>query len=158
MPAPNTPSSLWGFALTFYAKPQIAETCIDLQDNYGCNVCLLISLRWLDEREEYLSAAELINLELHVHAWTQQVIEPLRALRRLLKQPLADYAQDDAQVQIRILIKDAELLAEKKLLAEIELWLEKLSSAVESNGNSNIANYLEKLSAPKKVIELIQKY
>jgi uncharacterized protein (TIGR02444 family) len=157
MPAPNATPSLWDFALSFYAKLQMAETCLDLQDTYGCNVCLLIGLGWMDTRSKFLSGSDLANLESYIQTWTQQVVEPLRTLRRLLKQPIATYGQDDAQAQLRSLIKDAELLAEKKLLAEIELWLTTFSVTQESNVNSNIERYLLKLGAPTNSIKLIQK-
>lgn len=157
MPAPNTLPSLWDFALSFYAKPQVAETCVELQDTYGCNVCLLIGLGWLDERKEFLSATKLENLESHIQTWTLHVIEPLRAVRRLLKQPLAAYVQDDAQAQVCTLVKQAELLAEKKLLVEIESWLLQLPDSIKTSSSSNVENYLQKLSAPTSTIEFIQK-
>lgn len=157
MPASRTLPSLWDFALSFYAKPQVAELCVDLQDTYGCNVCLLLGLGWLDQRSDYLSAAELARLELHIQVWTQQVVEPLRVLRRLLKEPVSAYAQDETQAQVRTLIKDAELLAEKKLLAEIQLWIAKFPVAHAANHTSNVGNYLQKLAAPTTAIELIQK-
>ena len=120
-------------------------------------MCLLIGLGWLDKRNEYLSTAELAILELHIQVWTQQVVEPLRVLRRLLKEPVSAYAQDETQAQIRTLIKDVELLAEKKLLAEIQLWLAQFPVARESNHISNVENYLQKLNAPAATIELMQK-
>ena len=157
MPAPNAFQSLWDFALAFYAKPQVAETCIALQDTYDCNVCLLIGLGWSDERKGFLSTAELTNLELHVEAWTQQVIQPLRNLRRLTKHSVATYKKDDTQTQLRTLIKQAELLAEKKLLAEIESWLMQFPITTKTKDDSNVTNYLQKLAAPKLTIEFIQK-
>ena len=81
-----------------------------LQDSYKVNVCLLIGLRWLDETGKYLSDAHLADLHAHIQAWTQQVVEPLRSLRRLLKEPVAGYPQDEIQEQIRAAIKQAELL------------------------------------------------
>lgn len=157
MPVLNTFPSLWDFALAFYAKPQVAETCIDLQDTYECNVCLLIGLGWVDVRKKYLSEEDLAHLESYIQPWTQQVVVPLRNLRRLLKHPVAVYAQDDTQVAVRNLIKQAELSAEKKLLAEIESWLIQFPVTTKADSGSNVANYLQKLATPELTIEFIQK-
>ncbi len=157
MNTPHPSQSLWDFALTFYAKPQVAETCIDLQDTYGCNVCLLIGLGWMDMRNEYLSGEDLARLELHIHVWTQQVIVPLRNLRRLLKYPVAVFARDDAHMEALTFIKQAELSAEKKLLAEIESFLTQFYITTKTNNDSNVAQYLQKLAAPKSITEFIQK-
>jgi uncharacterized protein (TIGR02444 family) len=148
--------SLWDFALAFYAQPQIAEACLQLQDQYRANVCLLLGLRWLDMREQSLSSAQLADLHLHTEGWAQQVIEPLRHLRRQLKHAVTPYAQDTAQEQLRTAIKHAELLAEQKLLIEIEAWVAHISTSQNPAATSNVARYLASLGAEQVLIELIQ--
>jgi uncharacterized protein (TIGR02444 family) len=149
--------SLWDFALALYAQPRIAETCVHLQDSVKVNVCLLIGLRWMDDCGKYLSDGELAALQAHIQAWTQQVVEPLRSLRRLLKQPIAGYPQDEAQEQIRTAIKQAELLAEKKLLLEIEVWSQQLTQTQDSPITSNLEGYLSALAVGHDVIELLKR-
>jgi len=146
--------SLWDFALAFYAQPQRANACLQLQDQYRANVCLLLGLRWLDMRNQSLSNAQLADLHLHIEGWTQQVIEPLRHLRRQLKQAFVPYMPDAAQEQLRSTIKHAELLAEKKLLIEIEAWAARIST--QPTTASNVARYLTSLGAEHALIELIQ--
>lgn len=143
--------------MAFYAQPKIAETCVHLQDSYKVNVCLLIGLRWMDESGKYLSDAQFADLQSHIQAWTQQVVEPLRSLRRLLKQPVAAYPQDETQLQIRTAIKQAELLAEKKLLLEIEAWSQQLTQTQDSPITSNLEGYLSALAVGHDVIELLQR-
>lgn len=128
-----------------------------LQDSYKVNVCLMIGLRWMDESGKHLSDAQFADLQMYIQAWTQQVVEPLRSLRRLLKQPVAAYPQDDTQAQIRTMIKQAELLAEKKLLLEIEAWSQRLAQAQDPDGKSNLELYLPALAVSKDVIELLQR-
>jgi uncharacterized protein (TIGR02444 family) len=155
----NTSTSfqpLWDFALAFYAQPNIAETCVHLQDGYKVNVCLLIGLRWMDDCGKYLSDGELAALQAHIHVWTQQIVEPLRSLRRLLKEPVAGYPQDETQAQIRTAIKQAELLAEKKLLLEIETWSMQIKAAQDSGINSNLEVYLSALGVSHNALELLQ--
>jgi uncharacterized protein (TIGR02444 family) len=157
MTTTRLPQPLWDFALAFYAQPKIAETCVHLQDKDMVNVCLLIGLRWLDESEKHLSGDKLAALQAHIHTWTQQVVEPLRSLRRLLKEPVVAYAQDELQEQIRTAIKQAELLAEKKLLLEIEAWSQQLTQAQDSPIKSNLEVYLSALGVNHATIELLQR-
>lgn len=128
-----------------------------LQDSFKVNVCLLIGLRWMDESGKHLSDDELAALQAHIQAWTQQVVEPLRSLRHLLKQPIADYPQDEIQEQIRTAIKQAELMAEKKLLLEIEAWVKNTKPAKAAGVKSNLDTYLEPLGAAQNMLELLQR-
>ena len=118
---------------------------------------MLIGLRWLDESGKHLSDAQFADLQTYIQVWTQQVVEPLRSLRRLLKQPVAAYPQDETQAQIRISIKQAELLAEKKLLLEIEAWSQQLSQTQDSLIKSNLDVYLSALAVSQDVIKLLQR-
>jgi len=155
MNTPHSPQSLWSFALKFYAKPQTAEACLYLQDQHGANVCILIALCWLDERSIYLSTQGLIDLIAYTQKWTQEIIEPLRTLRRLLKQPFEHYAWDEQQEELRNSIKQAELLSEKKLLMEIESWTKKNSSINGFICESNVKNYFINLGMDKNVTKLV---
>lgn len=128
-----------------------------LQDSYKVNVCLLIGLRWLDESGKNLTDGEFTALQAHIHAWTQQVVKPLRSLRRLLKEPVAGYPQDEIQAQIRTAIKQAELMAEKKLLLEIDAWVKNTKPAQDAGVKSNIDTYLEPLGVAQNMLELLQR-
>ena len=152
----NLPQSLWDFALAFYAEPQIAETCLLLQDKHNANVCLIIGFHWLDVQGRHLSTTDLMALTGHTYKWTHDIIAPLRQLRRTLKTPFENYPQDALQEQLRNSIKEAELLAEKKLLIEIENWLATISFC-HFTQESNLTNYLITLGMEKSFINLIQK-
>jgi len=152
MGTPNSPQSLWSFALLFYAKPQTSETCLYLQDQHGANVCVLIALHWLDGRSIGLTTQELMDLIAHTQKWSQEIVEPLRVLRRLLKQPFESYAWDEQQEELRNSIKHAELLSEKKLLIEIESWINKISDISRVIQVSNVKSYLVNLGIEKNLI------
>ena len=137
--------SLWRFALTFYARHGVAETCLLLQDEHKVNVCMLIGLHWLDMNGCILSIEELVDLSEHTQKWTHEIVDPLRALRRTLKKPFENFPQDELQEQVRSLIKQVELLAEKKLLVEIERWATKISATNSPHNNSNVAQYFSHL-------------
>jgi len=152
--SPLSPSQpLWGFALAFYAQPQVADACLQLQDEYQANVCLLIGLRWLDVREQRLDDGQLAALNEHIKTWTDTVILPLRSLRRALKLPVENFPQDEAQEQLRNAIKHAELLAEKKLLQEIEGWVNQHIKNI--RGDDNLKRYLLQLESPDYLRNLL---
>lgn len=157
MAASTSSTPLWDFALVFYAQPQVAETCVQLQDAYDINVCLLIGLRWLDEQGAYLDAKDLADLQVHIRTWTQEVVVPLRSLRRRLKESIQPFAQDELQTHIRTAVKQAELLAEKKLLVAIEAWLLSRLPALAGDGQSTLAAYLSSKAVPSDAIELLQR-
>ena len=155
MGTPDASESLWNFALSFYAKPAVADSCVLLQDQHNANVCLLIGLHWLDARGHVLSTTDLENLSAHTCRWHEEIIEPLRHLRRTLKQPYENYKKDEVQEQLRDSIKQAELLAEKKLLMEIENWSVKNAVSRSSLQHSNLTNYLKNLGLDKNFIDSI---
>ncbi len=155
MDASEAKESLWSFALAFYARPAVAETCLLLQDQHSANVCMLIGLHWLDARGCILSAEDLKDLSAHTFKWNSEIIEPLRSLRRALKQPFEKYAVDELQEQLRNSIKQAELLAEKKLLMEIESWSIKIAASGNSPQHPNLTRYLKNLGLDKNFIDSI---
>jgi uncharacterized protein (TIGR02444 family) len=156
MAEPNPSQALWDFALAFYAQPDVAQTCLRLQDEYQANVCLLIAMSWLDARQHHLADAEFLALQHHIAGWTQTVVEPLRLLRQRLKLPFEDFSKDEMQLELRNILKQAELLAEKKLLIEIERWLGKHSRATAAaTHGKNVERYANELKTPKNLVAII---
>ncbi len=156
MPGRDQIPSLWDFALAFYAQPGVAETCLTLQDEHKANICLVIGLRWLDMQAQRLDDQGLNELAEHIRIWTGKIVEPLRALRRALKLPVENLAQDDVQEQLRTLVKQAELLAEKKLLVEIERWV--YCHKKNAQGSDNLERYLVHLGGSGFLSELSFNY
>jgi len=152
----NSSHALWDFALAFYAQQQVAEACVRLQDEYKVNVCLLIAMCWLDARQHHLADAEFLTLQNYISGWTQEIVEPLRLLRRRLKLPFENLSQDATQMELRNTLKQAELLAERKLLIEIERWLSVNSPATGAAAHDkNVERYVTELKAPKDLVALI---
>ncbi len=109
-------SDFWDWALVAYARPGVAETCLDLQDTHGQNVPLLLWAAWaaLHGRPVRNLADRAVAV---TRAW-QPVIEPLRSVRRTLKTPLGE---DDPAVRLplRDQVKTAELAAERALMLQL---------------------------------------
>lgn len=128
-----------------------------LQDEYKANVCLLIAMCWLDARQHHLADEDFLALQRYIGRWTQEVVEPLRYLRRRLKSPFDSLAQDETQIELRNTLKQAELLAEKKLLMEIEKWVIKQVRVKDKAAHTkNLERYLSELHAPKDLVTIIQ--
>lgn len=106
--------TLWDWAVAAYSDAETAEACLNLQDRHGQQVCLLLWAGWAAGRgsvdEDTLEAAVDI-----ARAWETAALAPLRAVRRTLKKPIPDIA-DDPRVAVREKLKGVELAAERALL------------------------------------------
>ena len=105
----------WDWAVAAYARPGVAELCLDLQDAHGQNVPLLLWAVWAGESGRRVDAAQAVAT---ARAW-QEVIAPLRDVRRRLKTTVTE--GDDAQrLAVREQVKGVELSAEKALMTLLE--------------------------------------
>lgn len=75
---------LWEFSLATYRIPALAATCLDLQDRFGMDVNLLLYAAWLAHLNRRLDEHHLRDLDAQLGDWREQVVRPLRALRRQL--------------------------------------------------------------------------
>lgn len=145
-------ADFWNFSLRLYARPQIADLCVELQDAYHLNVNLLLWCCWLEQQAIELTVARLQQAHLRVDAWEQDYVLPLRALRRKLKRQFG--TADTTLEALRQQIKHAELLAEKQM----QIWLEALAAEwfVESKtpiaAGENLRRYLRSQQVPDTVI------
>src|SRR5690606_15324736 len=115
-------SPLWDFALALWAEPGIAEGCVDLQDNQGVDVNLLLFAAWLSVKGIDLTEERLAQAIAVGHSWRESVITPLRQARRWIKTEAADKTDWQA---CREVIKAAELEAEKVALGQLQSLAEK---------------------------------
>jgi uncharacterized protein (TIGR02444 family) len=97
-------TEFWDWAVAAYARPGVAEACLDLQDRYGQNVPLLLWAIW---RGGDCAAAVAVARQ-----WEDEVVGPLRGVRRRLKgRPGAE--------PLRERVKAVELEAERTLMAQL---------------------------------------
>jgi uncharacterized protein (TIGR02444 family) len=111
-------TDLWSFALSIYSRPAVAEACLYWQDQRQAKVNVLLWLIWLGHRQLAVSELDLQRAEAVIAKWNEQVTQPLRELRRQLKQAAVD---DSAVGVVREQIKVAELAAERYELQQLEL-------------------------------------
>ena len=116
MREPKGMMKLWDFALDFYARPGVEVDCLTLQEE-GVDVCLLLCCAWLYARGVTYEQQRFETLQDIAHQWQQEVITPLRKLRRSWK---AREKHDAELVALRERLKHLELGAEQVLLKRLE--------------------------------------
>ncbi len=107
-------SPFWHFALRVYAQPGVAPQCLSLQDENGVDVNMLLFAAWCGCVGRELEASDIEAAAMHVRAWTQAVVVPLRQARRAWKElaPAASTAQSGRET-----LKSVELLSERIVCA-----------------------------------------
>ena len=105
-------SPFWRFSLGFYREPAVADACIRLQDEAGVDVNILFYLLWHAALERRLTGAEVAEIEQRIAPWRDQVVAPLRAIRRAIKVPPPVIAPGTAEAY-RTKVKGLELEAER---------------------------------------------
>lgn len=111
--------TLWEWAVKAYGREGVSEACLQLQDYFDQNVCLLLWATWCAETgrrpdDDQVEAACDV-----ARAWQDTTIAPLRAIRRTLKKPMPDL-DSAAREAVREQVKAVELAAERHLLAQLE--------------------------------------
>ncbi|WP_213771751.1 TIGR02444 family protein [Bradyrhizobium sp. dw_78] len=76
----------WQFVVELYAKPGVSQACLALQDRLGVDVSFLLTILFYAVRGGAdFQADEIARLDHTISGWRNEVIRPLRALRRRLK-------------------------------------------------------------------------
>ena len=112
-------SDLWTWAVAAYEAPGVAEACLSLQDHNEQNVPLLLWAAWVavtgrrPDEETIEAACDAAR------AYDTVIVSQLRAVRRTLKAPIPDVA-DNHREALRQQVKALELDAERRLMLELE--------------------------------------
>lgn len=116
---PAIEEALWRFCVRVYGAPGAAEACLALQDEAGADIPLLLAALWsATEGPGPLDAASLTALDAAVAEWRDNVVRPLRRVRRWMK------GAGHAGHPLRERVKAGELSAERHELAVIAGWLD----------------------------------
>jgi uncharacterized protein (TIGR02444 family) len=113
---------LWEFSLRVYALPGVAEACLELQDRSGADVNLLLFALFAAELRRRLDSEAFRLLDAAVCRWREDVVRPLRSVRRALKAMPAGSEGGEA-LGLRDLVKRAELDAERLEQSRLEALL-----------------------------------
>lgn len=138
--------SFWDFSLAFYERPTVAQACLDLQDDHGQDVNLVLFCFWAAGHGKTLQAAELEELWQVISPWQEHVVRPLRQVRRWMKRPEVLQRADCAS--LRETLKQQELEAER-------LQQSFLQDAVELSGEKSGLSHKEKAACAAASLEVL---
>ena len=149
MQSDDTADALWSFSLALYGRPGVPAWCLDLQDAHGADVNVMLALLFAGTRGVRLDESAVDALDAAVRGWRDDVVIPLRGVRRRLKTE-----EGDAQA-LRTTIKGAELTAERLEQQALAAHLGPLpdaprAAAARAAAAANLAHYLAPRGAAAK--------
>ncbi len=77
--------AFWDWSLAVYGRPGVEAACLALQDRYNLDVNLLLFAVWTGTRGTILTPEMVGEAAQRVSRWHEEIVRPLRALRRRLK-------------------------------------------------------------------------
>lgn len=108
----GAPSPFWTFSLAVYGREGVPPACLDLQDQSGVDVNVLLFSLYLGSRGRALSPDDAGRIAATIEPWRSQIVAVLRTARRALKEPPAPF-EGPAVDQLRAKVKAAELESER---------------------------------------------
>jgi uncharacterized protein (TIGR02444 family) len=109
----------WTWALEAYARPGVAQACLDLQDHHGQCAPYLLWAAWAARNGRPLDRRTLEAGADIAARWEAAAVGPLRAARRAMK-PNVPGVVDAARAALRAEVKALELQAEQLLVETLE--------------------------------------
>ena len=145
---PDTPdnqgSPLWRFSLRTYRQPGVADACIALQDECGVDVNVLLFFLWLAAEKQLVPALNARAVCGQAALWHDDVVAPLRTVRRKLKGGSTLVEHNTAEL-FRTRIKGVELEAERlqqEALFAMTANLEtEPAESIEAAARANVLSY-----------------
>lgn len=141
---------LWEFANRIYSKPEIESLSLELQDQYGANVNILLWACWLESEEIKIPQVCLNDVVQIIDDVSHETVDKLREVRRALKN--SNYFTKVQALGIKKHILNAELVVEKVLLQRLQdltcRFLETTSVGPDEVA-LDLSCYLQKLNVPE---------
>src|SRR5262249_55484180 len=130
-------NDFWQFSLALYGQPGVARECLELQDKFGLNINLLLFCAWLGCRGIILTREHLEGVSRSIASWHDNVVHPLRGLRRQMK------LQHENMSALRAQVQRIEIEAEQVEQAMLFDYAQRIASRSESDAvTHNINEYL----------------
>jgi uncharacterized protein (TIGR02444 family) len=115
------------FALAVHDIDGVAAACVLLQDHFDLDVNVLLLGAYIGAQGKTLSADDIDAARAVVDAWHNEVVRPLRAVRRRLKSGPAP-SPDARTAALRRHVAGSELDAELMELDELGRWADQLEA------------------------------
>jgi len=142
-------SAFWNFSLRLYARPGVPEACLQLQDECGVDVNVMLYTLYLARSGRAIGTEDVARIEALVEAWRNNVVRPLRQARRFMKQPPSSF-DDASTASLRTEVKRIELESERlqQLALERNLPAERLGTPLDdlaACARGNLAAYAQRM-------------
>jgi uncharacterized protein (TIGR02444 family) len=139
----------WQFSLRVYGEPGVAEECLAVQDKLGADINVVLYAVWLGARRGIvLEQGDLARIDEVVAAWSANVVQSLREVRRDMK-TMPEAA--DLQVQaLRKRVADSELFSEQieqALLFQLATSIGRAAAASDATARGNVLSVLARHGA-----------
>ena len=144
-------SPFWNFSIAVYGASAVQDECLSLQDQFGLDVNLVLLCAFLGAVHGVtLTSDDIASVRQEVGQWHEQIVRPLRAVRRHLKTINLQDADAASAANLRRQVKAAELESERIEQILLERWADtrlaawprgKLRVAVVANLQALLAAY-----------------
>lgn len=111
--------TLWDFALAVWRRAGVEEICLELQDQHGQSVALLLWGAWSAREGWGPDGASIVRAAALAEAWENGVLQPMRLARRGLGGQLPGLVDDERAALIERL-QSAELEIERQFARVLE--------------------------------------
>ncbi|MEE4184825.1 MAG: TIGR02444 family protein [Gammaproteobacteria bacterium] len=134
----------WPFSLQLYAQPGVSAACLELQDDYGLDVNLVLFCIWSGlHGPGELQADELSESIARAASWQTEVVQRIRYVRRTLKHDALGATTELAAVlrpRVQAVEIDAEHVEQLLLAAVVPLQRGPRDAAA---AQTNLRRYLQ---------------
>ncbi len=114
------PHPFWDYSLAAFGRREVARACITLQDRHGLDVNMLLLCCWAGAAGRPLANEQLGAVDGAARPWRDNVLGPLRAARRWLKDPPAAPAEAAALHEAVLAVElDGERIAQLAMAAAL---------------------------------------
>lgn len=114
--------NFWEFSVNLYSSSEVSSACLDLQNQHGIDVNLLLMCCWYGARVGELTETSLSQALAYSKQWREEVVKPLRQTRVWMKSNMpSDQNQRLSFQDVRNEIKSVELRAEKHQQSVLEM-------------------------------------
>ncbi len=144
-------SPFWTFSLGYYRGAGVSDACLELQDNCGVDVNVVLFLLWQATQKRRFAAIQVKALAEKMGPWQIDVIGPIRGLRRMLKgnAPLLDKGSAELfRTKIKAIELESEKLQQQAMYAMAASLKAETAPSSEAAARASIAAYASALGRP----------
>jgi uncharacterized protein (TIGR02444 family) len=149
----STPQTnpFWTFSLGYYRGAGVSEACLELQDECGVDVNVVLFLLWQATQKRSFAAVQVKALTEKMGPWQIDVIGPIRGLRRMLKGNalLPDKgAAELFRTKIKAIELEAERLQQEAMYAMAPGMKSETAPSAEAAARASVAAYEDVAGSP----------